>query len=938
MSGAIPAILSPFGDEGTTKNRAFMEIAEDEASVGKANARTKDNQCSVNIKYFPYVSTYEDTTSTILPTLQNSITSKKPPEFTKDDDPLDDHEPDHVESVFKNKMEEEGVVTKNKARLVDKGYRKEEGSGLDLKAYSDSDYAWCNLDRKVKAEYVAAVGCCTQVLWKKTEMANYDVLYDKDKPLSFTQDKFVSAIDLPICKETVPIPPKETISARLATLDFVYNLQNGKKNKELNVFYTRGEKNTKDKHANPAATHGGASNECDEVLRIVRGGNTLTILSPSEEEQAELKDYSLKRKENNLTKEVLFTKSDVSTFEFAPMITYDSEEDDDPLDDHEPDHVESVDILESSEAYDNVLSKSISDDQPTPIISPSADVFKIKIEEEGVVTKNKARLVAKGYRKEEGIYYNETFAPVGRLEAIRIFLAYASYIGFIVYQMDMKSAFLNGKYLRKFMWKNLIGLKVDKPLSFTQEEFVSVIDLPIYKETIPIPPKETGEKNKKDKAANPVATQGEHPSAKIIPSSKQKVKSQWEQPTNLRVANKDLVLQDERITKNREFMVIVEDEPFVGKADARFGQWVDITMKKPGPKVVFGDDCLEDTEGYGSVNCNGITFTKVAYVNDPSSVSKSLISLSDLTANLPDLTLNATSKDINKYSNKVSRTYMIKKKTKSKHLAVQNSFAKKNALLSTRQLLLTLIEEVKANHEPDHAESADIFESTEPQDNVLSESSYDDQPTPIISPSAYVILQNHMDMKSAFLNGKISEKVYVEQPPRSESSEFPNHVFKLNKSLYGLKQAPRAWYQANPKESYLVAVKRIFRYLKGTPNSGLCNQKGSCFDLKAYSDSDYAGCNLDRKDEFISTIGLPIRKDTVPIPLNDTTAHANVTNPTADARKGLAFESAEEQGNQPSTAKAKKVLDQNVKESKDDEFVSMEEVAEEQSKEIPIVE
>jgi hypothetical protein len=52
-----------------------------------------------------------------------------------------------------------------------------------------------------------------------------------------------------------------------------------------------------------------------------------------------------------------------------------------------------------------------------------------------------------------------------------------------------------------------------------------------------------------------------------------------------------------------------------------------------------------------------------------------------------------------------------------------------------------------------------------------------------------------MDMKSAFLNGKINELVYVEQPPGFKDSKKRNHIYKLSKALYGLKQAPRAWYE-----------------------------------------------------------------------------------------------------------------------------------------------
>ncbi|GJX94741.1 putative ribonuclease H-like domain-containing protein [Tanacetum coccineum] len=72
-------------------------------------------------------------------------------------------------------------------------------------------------------------------------------------------------------------------------------------------------------------------------------------------------------------------------------------------------------------------------------------VFRNKKDERGIVIKNKARLVAQGYTQEEGIDYDEVFAPVARIEAIRLFLAYASFKDFVVYQMDVKSAFLYGK-------------------------------------------------------------------------------------------------------------------------------------------------------------------------------------------------------------------------------------------------------------------------------------------------------------------------------------------------------------------------------------------------------------------------------------------------------------------------------------------------------------
>nr|GEW37050.1 hypothetical protein [Tanacetum cinerariifolium] len=69
--------------------------------------------------------------------------------------------------------------------------------------------------------------------------------------------------------------------------------------------------------------------------------------------------------------------------------------------------------------------------------------FKLQQDDRGIVVRNKVRLVAQGYTQEEGIDYDEFFAPVARIEAIRLVLAYASIKVFMVYQMDVKSAFLS---------------------------------------------------------------------------------------------------------------------------------------------------------------------------------------------------------------------------------------------------------------------------------------------------------------------------------------------------------------------------------------------------------------------------------------------------------------------------------------------------------------
>ncbi|GJT75240.1 putative ribonuclease H-like domain-containing protein [Tanacetum coccineum] len=90
------------------------------------------------------------------------------------------------------------------------------------------------------------------------------------------------------------------------------------------------------------------------------------------------------------------------------------------------------------------LNLAIQTRRMTKISDEHAMVFRNKKDERGIIIRNKARLVAQGYTQEKGVDYDEVFAPVARIEAIRLFLAYASFMGFIMYQMDVKSAFLYG--------------------------------------------------------------------------------------------------------------------------------------------------------------------------------------------------------------------------------------------------------------------------------------------------------------------------------------------------------------------------------------------------------------------------------------------------------------------------------------------------------------
>ncbi|GJX24412.1 putative ribonuclease H-like domain-containing protein [Tanacetum coccineum] len=323
-------------------------------------------------------------------------------------------------------------------------------------------------------------------------------------------------------------------------------------------------------------------------------------------------------------------------------------------------------------------------------------VYRNKKDERGVVVRNKARLVAQGHRQEEGIDYDEVFAPVARLEAIRIFLAFASYMGLIVYQMDVKSAFLYGKI----------------------DEEVYVSQPPGFQD-----PKSPQKVYKVVKALY-----GLHqaPRAWYATLSTFLLKNGYRRGT----IDKTLFLK-----KDKHDIILVQ---------------------------VYVDDII-----FGS--------TKKSWCDEFEALMKSRFQMSSMGE-------------------------------------------------------LTFFLGLQVKQKPDG-----IFIS---QDKYVAEilkkfdfASVKTASTPIETQKPLVKDEEASDVDVHLYRSMIGSLMYV-------TASRPDIMFAV---------CACSRFQVTPKTSHMSAVKRIFRYLKGKPKLGLWYPRESSFDLESYSDSDYAGANLDRK-------------------------------------------------------------------------------------------
>ncbi|GJR33876.1 putative ribonuclease H-like domain-containing protein [Tanacetum coccineum] len=323
-------------------------------------------------------------------------------------------------------------------------------------------------------------------------------------------------------------------------------------------------------------------------------------------------------------------------------------------------------------------------------------VYKNKKDERGVVVRNKARLVAQGHRQEEGIDYDEVFTPVAIIEAIRIFLAFASYMGFIVYQMDVKSAFLYGKIDKE--------VYVSQPLGFVDPKFPKKV----YKVV--------------------KALYGLHqaPRAWYATLSTFLLKSGYRRGT----IDKTLFIK-----KDKNDIMLVQ---------------------------VYVDDII-----FGS--------TKRSWCDEFEALMKSRFQMSSMG----------------------ELTFFLGLQVKQKEDGI---------FISQDKYVAEILKKF------DFA-------------SVKTAS------TPIETQKSLTKDEEAADVDVHLYRSMIGSLMYL-------TASRPDIMFAV---------CACSRFQVTPKTSHLNAVKRIFRYLKGKPKLGLWYPRVSSFDLEAYSDSDYAGANLDRK-------------------------------------------------------------------------------------------
>nr|GEV36421.1 hypothetical protein [Tanacetum cinerariifolium] len=478
-----------------------------------------------------------------------------------------------------------------------------------------------------------------------------------------------------------------------------------------------------------------------------------------------------------------------------------------------------------------------------------------------------------GYSQQEGIDYDETFAPVIRIKAIRLFLAYADHKDFTVFKMDVKTAFLNGilkeevyvgqppdhlcsaceqgKIHRKHH-KSKIAFASNKPLYLLHMDLCGLIRVQSI----------NGKRY-----------------VLVVVDDYSRYTWRVRSDNGTKFKNKTLAnFFDEDVGKLK---AKVDIRVFVGysKESAAFRIYNKRTRKIHESVNVNFDELSEMASKQFSLEPDLFHDFYDEYF-DPSKIMKS--STTNVETSINDEVFHEIFESFQGESSSSSLNDDVQQSPEEVILPQTNTQSISNNMIPNGDEAIGYSQQ----------EGIDMMRHFAPIARIKAIClflAYD-------AHKDFTVFQ--MDVKTAFLNGILKEEVYVGQPPGFVSKQYPYHVYALDKALYGLKQAPRAWYdillqfliesgfqkvrkpvdhtdyhsmigslmyvtssrldiifatcmcaryQANPNEHHVSAVKRILRYLKGTINLGLWYSKDSGFDLTTYSDADHAGCHLDRK-------------------------------------------------------------------------------------------
>nr|GEY18895.1 retrovirus-related Pol polyprotein from transposon TNT 1-94 [Tanacetum cinerariifolium] len=327
-------------------------------------------------------------------------------------------------------------------------------SGFDLTTYSNADHAGCHLDRKTESEYFAVSSCCAQVLWMLSKVSEaskkdledlfqdfYDEYFDSSKIMKSSPTNNETSINEVVFHEV-----SESFQGESSSSSLNDDAQKSPEEVILPQTNTQSISNNMIPNGDEASTLHNVFNErledayFDACTSFHDPSNVQTFYQPYPHEKKWTKDHPLHKIIGD-PKLSVHTKGQLANLcLFSCLLS----------------SIEPTNVAEALKDADWVSAMQEELDQfvrlkvwrlvPRPegkSVIKTKWIFKNKKDESSLVIRNKAWLVVVGYSQQEGIDYDETFAPVAGIEAIRLFLEYAAHKDFTVFQMDIKTAFLN---------------------------------------------------------------------------------------------------------------------------------------------------------------------------------------------------------------------------------------------------------------------------------------------------------------------------------------------------------------------------------------------------------------------------------------------------------------------------------------------------------------